>query len=110
MGFELPSAPATVAVPTPLTGVRRELIGLRELSERTDVRYRTLLRAAHPGRLEAVPVGRRWKVGRDAPERYMDTPHSRRLPKFRRRELIDDPWGSFPEPIGADTGGPDIPF
>ena len=50
----------------PETGISRDLIGLRELSERLDVCYRTLLRAIHSGRLQAVAVGRQWKVWRDA--------------------------------------------
>ena len=54
----------------PITDVRREVVGLRELSQLLDVCYKTLLRAVQAGRLEAVPVGRQWKVGRDALEQY----------------------------------------
>ena len=34
----------------PETGVRREVVGLRELSKLLDVCYKTLLRAVHTGR------------------------------------------------------------
>ena len=94
----------------PTTGIRRELVGLRELSKLLDVCYKTLLRAVHAGRLQVVHVGRQWKVGRDALQEFMSTPVRRRLPKFRRIEPIDDPWGGFPEPIGTDAGGEPIPF
>jgi excisionase family DNA binding protein len=94
----------------PETGVRREVVGLRELAQLLDVCYKTLLRAVHAGRLQAVHIGQQWKVGRDALEPYMDTPQGRRLPKFRQQEPIDDPWGGFPESRGFDANGEDIPF
>ena len=94
----------------PETGVRRELVGLRELSKLLDVCYRTLLRAVHAGRLEAVHIGQQWKVGCDALAEFMRTPGRRRLPKFRRIEPIDDPGGGFPEPRGTDADGNPIPF
>ncbi len=43
-------------------------------------------------------------------EQYIDAPNGRRLPKFRLKESIDDPWSSVPEPIGADADGEIIPF
>ena len=92
------------------TGVRRELVGLRELSKLLDVCYKTLLRAVHAGRLQAVHVGQQWKVGCDALQEFMRTPGRRRLPKFRRREPTDEFGGGFPEPRGTDADGNPIPF
>ena len=94
----------------PVTGARREAVGLRELSQLLDVCYKTLLRAVHAGRLQAVHVGQQWKVGCDALEEFMRTPVRKRLPKFRRREPTGDPWGSVPESRGVDADGNSIPF
>ena len=94
----------------PETGVWREVVGLRELAPRLNVCYKTLLRAVHAGWLRAVHTRRQWKVGSDDLQEFMRTPVRRRLPKFRRREPIDDPWGCVPEPIGTDAGDNSIPF
>jgi excisionase family DNA binding protein len=94
----------------PVTGVSRELIGLRELAERLDVCYRTLLRAVHSGRLQAIAVGRQWKIWRDAVEQYLDAPLNKRLTTFRRTEPSSDMEGtSEADSIWYDERGNRIP-
>ena len=88
----------------------REAIGIPEVSRKLDVSRKTIVRAIQTGELQAVQVRGQWRIGRDALAEFLDTKGRRRLPKFRRREPIDECGASFPEPIGVDADGEPIPF
>jgi len=95
----------------PETGVSRDLIGLRELAQRLDVHYRTLLRAVHAERLQAVPVGRQWKTWREAVAEYLDTPDNRRLPTYRStKSSYDMESTSAADSVWYDERGNPVPF
>ena len=88
----------------------REAIGIPELAQKLGVCRKTIVRAIQKGELQAVQVRGQWRIGRDALAEFLDTKGRTRLPKFRRIEPDDDPWGSVPEPIGTDADGNSIPF
>ena len=96
----------------PETGVRRELVGLSELSERLDVHYKTLLRAIHDGRLRAYQVGRQWKVASDDLQEFMRAPLNRRLSTSCSMESDYDPEAttSAEDSVWYDERGNPVPF
>ncbi len=88
----------------------REAIGIPEVSQKLDVSRKTIVRAIQKRELQAVSVRGQWRIGRDALAQFLDAKGRTRLPKFPKSIPAEDPWGSVPEPIGADADGEPIPF